>query len=115
MDITKIAYEKYRLDWMLRHNHTLTELMEFMEVAQLDAPTAFASTLFSYWESNCGFDGELWVCYEEFLTDEFLDQHYIIPILTDSEVIAYYVWLRDHPEVWKDTYFISKYKEEHHA
>lgn len=93
MDITKIAYEKYRLDWMIRHNHTLTELMEFMEVAQLDAPTAFARVLFSYWESNCGFDGELWACYDEFMQTEFLNVAYMENILTNTEFDVYVEWL----------------------
>ena len=93
MDITKIAYEKYRLDWMLRHGHTLTELMEFLNVMQLDTPTAFAEILFANWESDCGFGGSLWACYDEFMQAEFLNAAYMETLLTDREFDAYTEWL----------------------
>ena len=34
MDIVKIAYEKYKLDWMISHGHTLEELVHELSIMQ---------------------------------------------------------------------------------
>jgi hypothetical protein len=88
MNIKQIAYEKYKLDWMLRHGYTLTQLINelayYMEEANDDL-----ETVFDVWEFDYGFGSEIWVCFDEFIVNEYQDKHYMKQLLTNAEYDEY--------------------------
>lgn len=94
LPIQNIAYEKYRTYWMLQHGYTLTDLMEHLTKYQYEDPedreqiSTPVKELFDYWEES-GFNGELWVCFGEFLGAEYQDIPYMQSILTTDEFDAY--------------------------
>ena len=110
-NIERVAYERYKLDWMLHHGHTLTDLIKsigsFIDAAVRNAEgshineamlnfekNGFESELrssFSEWESNASFDSsnQIWACFNEFLDAEFEDEEYMQTILTDDEYAVY--------------------------
>lgn len=89
MNITQVAYEKYRLRWMMDHDYTLVDLMEELNKMQEEWPDATVSQLFDDWEFGYGFGSEIWVSYDEFMETEFLNPYYMYSILTCSEFDAY--------------------------
>lgn len=95
MDITRTAYEKYRLDWMIRHNYALPELMRFLKLIQIDDPTMTVEALFADFEANCGFSGELWASYDEFMKEEFMDDEYMAVLLTSDELEKRTEWFME--------------------
>ena len=89
MDITKVAYEKYRLRWMMDHGYTLVDLMKEMDMMLEEWPDATMSQLFDDWEFGYGFGSEIWVCYDEFVATEFRNPYYMCQILTQTEFDVY--------------------------
>lgn len=75
---TRKAFERFRLQWMLDHGYTLTDLVECMEImihedAQ-DGLRTKLSELFDRWEFGVGFaGGDVWPCYDEYLQNEAQD------------------------------------------
>ena len=94
MDIKKIAYEKYKLDWMLHHGYTLedliSELSDCMEEANEDLVVVF-----DVWTSDYGFGSEIWVCFNEFIDNEYQDEGYMRQLLTWEEYEKYQEDIKD--------------------
>lgn len=86
--IQEVAYEKYKLDWMLRQSYTINDLIASLHAYQEDVFSPLPD-LFGEWETEAGFDGCLWVCFEEFLGAEYLDEEYMKSLLSDSEYNQY--------------------------
>lgn len=88
MNIKQIAYEKYKLDWMMRNGYSLSDLIrkvgEYMEESDEDIVCSF-----DMWEYDCGFGGEIWVCFDEFLENEYQDEEYMRSILDDVSFREY--------------------------
>ena len=98
-DIQKTAYEKYKLDWMIRHGYTLSDLMEiFTDLAgeQIEEEPdnipingsetiLFADKLRRHFLDDVGFNGSIYVCMDEFLENEYCDFHYMSQLLTVAE------------------------------
>ena len=62
-------YEKYQLQWLIDHNHSLTELIQELEdYINQDSPDIKInlSKAFEEWEFNIGFNSEIYACEEEF-------------------------------------------------
>lgn len=90
MDIKKIAYEKYKLNWLLGHGYTLTDLMRELDVIkEEEEDNDSIGLLFDFWEDNRGFGSEIWVCYQEFIDTEYMEADYMKQILTRSEYQKY--------------------------
>ena len=87
--ISVIAYEKYRLQWMLDHGYTIADLIHQLDIMQCECPDSCVETLFDDWDYGFGFGGEIWASYAEFLETEFLDDAYMKSLLTDEEYSAY--------------------------
>ena len=99
----KIYYEKYKLDWMLSHGFSLTELIEklnknYNEFAgeESDYKPSYAMTDF---EDTDGFgSGMLWAGFDEFMETEYKDASYMhellarypAPFVTKEEAIEFY-------------------------
>ena len=88
-DIKKIAYKKYQLDWMRNHNYSLDSLiMELDKWIESQVDTSLISE-FDAWALDRGFDGTLWVCFNEFLDCEYQDEDYMKSLLNEEEFNRY--------------------------
>lgn len=62
-------YQKYQLQWLIDHNHSLTDLIQELEdYINQDSPDIKIHILkaFKDWESDTGFNSEIYACEEEF-------------------------------------------------
>ena len=68
-------YEKYRLNWMIEHGHTLPELIRQLSRLrdECDDVGLTVEEVWEMWEDEYGFAGELWVCYKEWAQAEGKD------------------------------------------
>lgn len=79
-------YEKFQLQWMIDHGHSLRELMEELQSLQYDDPedsdqiSTPITELFERWEQDRGFGSEIWPCEAEYESSEkvvrYLDELY---------------------------------------
>lgn len=83
MSRRKRAYEAYKLDWMIQHGYTLSDFIKeiggYMEESEEDIVCSFDN-----WEFDCGFNGEIWACYEEFCENEYQDKEYVKQLLGEE-------------------------------
>lgn len=69
-------YEAYRLQWLIDHGYTLTDLLNAIEeyskeVIQPDS----LDDLMEYWAAECGFAGsEIWVSFNEWVDNEYQEE-----------------------------------------
>lgn len=95
-DFKEKCYEAYKLDWMLSHGCTLTELsniiidnmvedvnsqvLHFVPIPNLEILfRGIFNNAKDQFLNNIGFgDGSIYVCFEEFLENEFLDKDYMM-------------------------------------
>lgn len=89
MNIKKIAYEKYKLNWLLDHGYTLSNLMHELDIMQEENTDDSVSQLFIDWEYGFGFGSEIWACYQEFLDNEHKDNSYMVHLLNVEEYAQY--------------------------
>ncbi len=68
--IRKARYEEYRLEWMLAHGYTLTDLMAALEKVWLTTPFTSLAPVFDAFEKESGFNGEIWASYDEWCGNE---------------------------------------------
>lgn len=84
MDIRELCYELYKIDWMnhISHNRQMDALKNYYEDLHIsyDGDYTFDDYLF-----DNGYDGELYVCFDEFLQNEYLDEDYIKEYLLDND------------------------------
>ena len=104
-------YEKFQLQWMIDHGHSLRELMEELQSLQYDDPedsdqiSTPITELFERWEQDRGFGSEIWPCEAEYESREkverYLDELYeLVERETNGEILSEsdkkrYVWLFD--------------------
>ena len=100
MDINDIAYEKYKLDWMMSHGYTLVDLAAQIRDVQEVNPNINAIGALFEWENDLGFDGEIWACYDEFMDSEFLDKEYMAMILGCDEYKKYLEYVEKEMKVY---------------
>lgn len=98
MDIVKIAYERYKLDWMIGHGHTLEELMCHLDMMQEEEDSTTVSSLYNDWEYGFGFGSEIWACLDEFMEYEFSDQEYMKLLLTEDQWEEYLEYVQKQKE-----------------
>lgn len=90
--INRTTYERYQLDWMISHGHSLEELFSIMDGIWGDdeyPDDHCPSDCFEDFESDTRFGGELYVCYEEFLGAEYQNKAYVKTLLSPEEYIVY--------------------------
>lgn len=65
-------YEKYKLQWMIDHNHSISSLITELKNMQYDDPedsdriSTPIDELFNEFENDRGFGGEIWSCEKEY-------------------------------------------------
>ena len=88
--IRKLCYELYKVDW--KHSHMITKDREMDSIKNYYEDLVDDDTEYTYndYLEEFGYDGELYVCYEEFLEAEYLDVDYICSLLDNEKLIAMY-------------------------
>lgn len=56
------AYQKYQLQWMIDHGHSLDDLMSELTQHQINGCEETVDAIFDEWEHEVGFSGEIWAC-----------------------------------------------------
>lgn len=69
------GYERFKLQWMISHGHSLSDLMRRLQTLQYDDPEVPVVKLFSEWEADVGFGGEIWPCEAEWEECEGGEEH----------------------------------------
>ncbi len=93
IDIARLCYELYKVDFMKR----------ISAERQMDAlKNAYESGqyLMDYLEES-GYDGECFVCFDEFMNAEFKDEEYIKGLLDNDKLFEEYTNFRKEREVAK--------------
>ena len=59
-------YQKFQLQWMIDHNHSIDELIDELEKVELNKdPNETLQDVYDQWEIFQGFGGEIWPCIKE--------------------------------------------------
>lgn len=75
----KQEYELFKLQWMINHGYTLRALMDYLDKftsEKIDNCELFddislnVSDLFSEWEAEFGFNGNIYPCFEEWFEND---------------------------------------------
>lgn len=89
--ISKLCYELYKVDW--KHSHMITKDREMDSIKNYYEGLVDDETEYSYndYLEEFGYDGELYVCYEEFLNAEYLDENYMKELLCNEKLFKMYL------------------------
>lgn len=90
MDIKRMCYELYKIDWKLSHNITAEREMEAIQDYFVGLVDAYTEYPYEDYLEEFGYNGELYVCFEEFCEAEYLDEDYIINLLGHDDLIILY-------------------------
>ncbi len=77
MEMKKKLYSMYQLDWMLTHGYSLADVIQGI------------SDYGDNWETESGFNGEMWSSFEEFCDNE----------IEDNAMLFLICDMRDHEEL----------------
>lgn len=82
-EVKRRLYELYQLDWMQRHGHGLSDLVDalggYEEEIMEDNSDSERGLVYEAYDGflDGGFNGELFASFPEFLDDEYLDEPYM--------------------------------------
>ena len=101
-NILAVAYEKYKLTWMIKQGISLKDLIEALAEQQREDSSIGENknllAAYKDWELDMGFgSGSIWVCFDEFLDNEYQDTQFMRSILTEKE---YRTYLDDIGDGW---------------
>ena len=94
MDIKRLCYELYKIDW--KRSHGISDYIEMDYIK--DYYENFANTEYTYddYLDEFGYDGIIYVCYEEFCDVEYCDKKYMRELLKNENLIKqYYADIRE--------------------
>ena len=83
--ISKLCYELYKADWKRRHVTADIEwdsIKNYQGLIELCDDTDYT---YEDYVSEFGYNGELYVCYEEFLEEEYYDVFYMTGLLKGND------------------------------
>ena len=69
-------YEKYQLQWLIDHGHSLSDLINQLDEYRKNADENNEMSIreiFSEWEFDIGFNGEIYVCEDEYYDNDYLE------------------------------------------
>lgn len=92
MTIRHLCYELYKLNWM-------------QQISRERIADTYKNCYQEGWDSyddyifECGYDGSMYACYDEFLVHEYLDPTYVKELLDNDELYQEYLkneeqWIR---------------------
>ena len=87
MNISKLGYELYRIDWMRRisADRQMDAIKDYYEGLVDETEYSFDDYIYEF-----GYDGELYVCYEEFVNAEYLDEYYMKELFNNDKLFNAY-------------------------
>lgn len=90
MDIRKLCYELYKIDW--KHSHMITKEREMDSIKDYYEGLIDNDSEYTYEDyiEEFGYDGELYVCFEEFCDAEYYDVDYMCTLLDNDKLINIY-------------------------
>ena len=90
MDIRKLCYELYKIDW--KHSHMITKEREMDSIKDYYEGLIDNDSEYTYEDyiEEFGYDGELYVCYEEFCDAEYYNVNYMRTLLDNDKLINIY-------------------------
>lgn len=90
MDIRKLCYELYKIDW--KHSHMITKEREMDSIKDYYEGLIDNDSEYTYEDyiEEFGYGGELYVCYEEFCDAEYYDVDYMRTLLDNDKLINIY-------------------------
>ena len=91
--ISKLCYDLYKVIWKQSHMITLArELDSIKKYYEFLTEENIDGNLYTYddYIEEFGYNGELYVCYEEFLKTEYLEDDFICDLLGDDKLVAMY-------------------------
>ena len=90
MDIRKLCYELYKIDW--KHSHMITKEREMDSIKDYYEGLIDNDSEYTYEDyiEEFGYDGELYVCFEEFCDAEYYDVDYMRTLLDNDKLINIY-------------------------
>ena len=90
MNIRKLCYELYKIDW--KHSHMITKEREMDSIKDYYEGLIDNDIEYTYEDyiEAFGYDGELYVCYEEFCDAEYYDVDYMRTLLDNDKLINIY-------------------------
>lgn len=84
MNIRKLCYELYKLDW--KRSHMITREIEMDSLKDYYENLVDENYTYEDYIEEFGYDGELYACYEEFLEVEYLERGYIHSLLDNVDL-----------------------------
>ena len=89
MDIRKLCYELYKIDW--KHSH-ITKEREMDSIKDYYEGLIDNDSEYTYEDyiEEFGYNGELYVCFEEFCDAEYYDVDYMCTLLDNDRLINIY-------------------------
>ena len=89
MNIRKLCYELYKNDW--KHSH-ITKEREMDSIKDYYEGLIDNDSEYTYEDyiEEFGYDGELYVCFEEFCDAEYYDVDYMRTLLDNDKLINIY-------------------------
>ena len=88
MDIRKLCYELYKIDW--KHSHMITKEREMDSIKDYYEGLIDNEYTYEDYIEEFGYDGELYVCFEEFCDAEYYDVDYMRTLLDNDKLINIY-------------------------
>ena len=91
MNISKLCYELYKIDW--KCSHMITKDMEMDNLKNYYDCLIDDDSEYTYDDflEEFGYDGELCVRYDEFLDNEYLEEDYIKELLDNEKLYNKYL------------------------
>ena len=89
MDIRKLCYELYKIDW--KHSH-ITKEREMDSIKDYYEGLVDNDSEYTYEDyiEEFGYNGELYVCFEEFCDAEYYNVEYMRTLLDNDRLINIY-------------------------
>ena len=103
--ISKLCYELYKIDW--KRSHMITYQMEMDLMKDYYEGLVDHDSVYTYndYLEEFGYNDELYVCFEEFYDNEYLDKAYIKQLLDNDKLFA------EYEEHLKQRVFYSKWNQ----
>ena len=90
MDIKRMCYELYKVDWKRTHNITAEREIETIQDYFVGLVDAYDEYTYEDYLNEFGYNGELYVCFEEFCEAEYLEEDYITSLLGYDDLLIMY-------------------------
>lgn len=101
--IRQLCYELYKTDWkhdMISKEREMDSLKSYYEYME---DMAFEEYTYNDYLEEFGYNEQLYVCYEEFLENEYLETNYIKHLLKNDKLFKLYL---------EDLWIVSSYNED---